>query len=1026
MSELNLEAFRQYFKAIHKCSPFPWQERLLERLLTGSKTWPEAITLPTASGKTSCIDIALFALAAQADLPQQRRTAPRRIAFVVDRRIIVDEAFDRAEHVGKNLRENNDAVVTEVADRLRRISGDMKGDPLAVVKLRGGVAKDHSWTRSATQPMVICSTVDQIGSRLLFRGYGLSDRALPIHAALLGNDTLILLDEAHIAEPFLQTANSVAFYRRQAEVAPCTPFQFVVMSATPPAVADKFPRTSEELEADRQHPILGERWKAPKPAKLVVAEGMTKKNFWTKLAEKLAEEALALVSDDRKVVAVLVNRVATARTVYDVLVKKHPGQCLLLTGRMRPVDSKRLVESAVRNFELKTSSAGERKLESPVFIVATQCLEVGADMDFDALVTECASLDALRQRFGRLNRSGRKIEARGTIVIRSDQTEAPKDSKDEDPVYGQALPRTWKWLGEVANDDTVDFGIEALVGTMASLSSEAAALLRVEAKDAPVMLPAHVDIWGQTNPQPEPSPDVALFLHGRSDASAEISLCWRLDLSSDLGLEGMLESLSLCPPASAECLNVPLWQFRQWLEAGAPTSTDKEPLALEADAPQCDPQAIDRGRSVERLPFIVCWRSEKTEEGEPGKPKEAGRKRTIFVLETASTSNRLLPSDTLIMPPESAIFWLGQECGSTENLDVGDQLQLEARSRPTLRLHPRLIATWPESQGKAALLELLANSEFEEIAEDTQELYTRIKDALGGVADPVDDDVKHKWLRNAAKCLVTEMKSLKKFERLLAIVGSSPKEIVLRSSHKWMERPSGDGGDDLFPETGFASSRNSRPVSLKEHSDGVENRVRHAVSVLDLPEDVKSAIATAASCHDLGKADPRFQAILFNAASRLLSLAQNKSLDQLLAKSARLPASRAAAEALRKEAGYPKGGRHELLSVRLAEQSNLLPAEGWERDLVLHLIAAHHGYCRPFAPAISDDSAPMVEVELQETVCIHEGHTSLERLDSGVAERFWRLVRRFGPWGLAYVECLLRLADQQQSSEEQTSDPQSS
>src|SRR5215207_8188184 len=94
MSTLDCESFVEFFQLVHGYEPFRWQQDLLERALDAH--WPAAVDVPTGMGKTAVIDIAVFCLAAQADLPPAERTAPMRTFMVVDRRIIVDQAFDRA------------------------------------------------------------------------------------------------------------------------------------------------------------------------------------------------------------------------------------------------------------------------------------------------------------------------------------------------------------------------------------------------------------------------------------------------------------------------------------------------------------------------------------------------------------------------------------------------------------------------------------------------------------------------------------------------------------------------------------------------------------------------------------------------------------------------------------------------------------------------------------------------------------------------------------------------------------------
>ena len=577
-------------------TPFAWQSALAEKVLSISprsdggsdgrqsgsddeiQSWPDAIALPTGAGKTACIDIAVFALAVRARRASVETgrmvAAPRRIFFVVDRRIIVDEADRRARYLAAALEGAKTGVLKEVADELRRLAcggcSPVDGErPLAVHSLRGGMYHSEAWARNPLQPIVVATTVDQIGSRLLFRAYGRGAGTWPVYAGLIANDSLILLDEAHCAQPFLQTLQAVRKYRDWAEEPLDQCFNLVVMSATPPPGAKRVFRDRSGEGRDPNH-RLGRRQLVAKPTELVdpveTAETRNAGSFADELSKALVAAARHLLSEQRRAIVVFANRVATARMTHRLLSGSSTPELesVLLTGRMRSVD-KKAVGDCLRRLQLHSGQSTARTLKKPVVVVATQTLEVGADLDFDGLVTECASLDALRQRFGRLNRMGRDVECCAAIVIRAEQAR-PKRGSERDPIYGKALNETWKWLKQ--NKDAngkVDFGIAAMERLLEGLDEEALAELNAPARSAPVMLPAHVDCWAQTFPEPRPTPDVTPFLRGPQQGAPDVQVCWRADihLSSESGREAALESLTLCPPSSVETLPVPIGVFKR-------------------------------------------------------------------------------------------------------------------------------------------------------------------------------------------------------------------------------------------------------------------------------------------------------------------------------------------------------------------------------------------------------------------------------------------------------------------------------
>jgi CRISPR-associated endonuclease/helicase Cas3 len=78
-------------------------------------------------------------------------------------------------------------------------------------------------------------------------------------------------------------------------------------------------------------------------------------------------------------------------------------------------------------------------------------------------------------------------------------------------------------------------------------------------------------------------------------------------------------------------------------------------------------------------------------------------------------------------------------------------------------------------------------------------------------------------------------------------------------------------------------------------------------------------------------------------------------------------------------------------------------------ELVVHLVSAHHGCGRPLMPPILDP-AP-VDIAVTTNVTNHHTVSSANTIDWTGPKRFTQLGERYGCWGLALLESIVRLAD---------------
>lgn len=519
-----------WFREIVGSDPYPWQRRMYGKFVEGDA--PEAVDVPTGLGKTLCVLLFLLARVRNPALPA-------RVVYVVDRRAIVDQTAEAIRAWIERI-----VALPALADAFDRCSAFARLSPDRPVQLgvlRGGMADDGEWRVDPARPAVVVGTVDMIGSRVLFSGYGDGRSRRPMHAGLLGHDSIVMLDEAHLS-PAMD-----AFLRDVERIQGHPKFRTMTLSATGAKASAVFSLSAK----DEENPEVRRRLHAVKTPHFHPVEKPADR------IDRICELAAAHRSGS---VAVFVGTVADAGKIADKLTKKLGAdgaeRIALLTGTLRGKERAGLAKGAVwRRFRPDR----DRDTGAPaVYLVMTSAGEVGVDLDADHAVMDLATLDSMIQRVGRVNRSGR-VKAEVSVVYLKKEAEKPGGQS-----YGQRL--------DAARAETLEV-LRRLPGlSPATLKDiDKSALERCSAPSPrPARLHAEVVEAFAATSAALSLPPVDVYLRGVDEPEQpESFLLWRREVDdlAPLGDEVAGEALAFFRPSPAEVARVPVSEARNVIKA---------------------------------------------------------------------------------------------------------------------------------------------------------------------------------------------------------------------------------------------------------------------------------------------------------------------------------------------------------------------------------------------------------------------------------------------------------------------------
>ena len=793
---LEPEEFGDFFAQFNDGhAPFAWQRRLLDQL-TGSGRWPDLISAPTGSGKSSVVEVHLFACALYASGRIPR--VPRRLALVVNRRALVDSQAQRSESIQRALQSAPaDSLLGRVGAALRslRVQRDRleQAHAFDIVDMRGGIPPIREWVNDPAACQIITATPDMWGSRVLFRGYGTSPAARPRQAGLLMYDAALVLDEAHLNRQLLATARRAAQLAATAvEEFGVPALQVVATTATPAGgsstdTADLSIVAVEKSDLTGGGGTLARRLATPKPVRCIgepswpPARSGADRDRYLNL---LVEETLKQHQRFGRTVGCFVNTVAMALE----LTKRLDGEGLcteMVVGRMRPYDRTALQRRRPGLLTIK----GNPDVD---VLVGTQTLEVGVDLDFSALVTEFATAPAMAQRVGRVNRVGKAADTEVCVI--GPGADSPLLAGDDVSLAKFSLPpyagpgdieaiahlrETWNWLSR-RRDDPMGMSPWALSADPPPDEHLRRVLLqRLEPYDLWFLARTGNDLFDE--------PDLELWL--RDDLDPDDLMCGVVvrghlpeDTSAALGL------LGATMPTNGEVYPASLTDTRTLLASVLDSTTDRGPArAFRVRAEEIAP--VETSREVRAGDIVVV-----------------------------DFGHHVCTSGVVTKTP------------TDDGSDVYEASTWEDGEERVLRF------VGARTDWEAELLSQLADL----VAEFGDDLDDR--EIIELVSSYRDKDPRIQHLASVETSTVVEIS-------FGGLEEPSTRWLVLGI------RPVSSVGD----QTRQVWTSASEPVLLEDHGSAVAERARDLAGRLGVPAHLQEALFSAGLFHDEGKGDIRFQ-----------------------------------------------------------------------------------------------------------------------------------------------------------------------